>query len=136
MAQVEITKGAKKHVTLICTGTGAASIELNGAAGSAFNVANESIHMLSIKAVAFSSNSGGGGSTPTHWEVRRGGPASNIVGQFVGTGEWHLDEYMTSLSANNLLNAYNVNVNLVGTGAVGTIVLELSKDSTLNVTVP
>lgn len=127
MATIEITKGSKKHVTLVAFGGGATTIELNGAAGAAFNVANESIHMLSVKAVAFTSNS------TNHWEVRRGGAAGNIVGQFPGTGEWHLDEYMTSLSANNTLNGQNVTVNLIGTGAVGTIVLELSKDATLNV---
>jgi hypothetical protein len=132
MAQLEITRGGKKHVTLVAVGTGAATIELNGAGGYAsFNTALENVTTLSVKAVAWTANSGA-----AYWEVRRGGSTGNIVGQFPNAGEWHLDEYMTSLSANNLLNAQNVYVNLIGTGSIGTIVLELSKDSTMNVPVP
>ena len=129
MAQIEIFKGSKKHVTLVAVGGTAATIELNGAAASSFNVSNESITLLSVKSVAWSANG------VNYWEVRRGGAAGNLIGQFPNAGEWHLDESYCSLAANNTLNGQNVTVSLIGTGAVGTIVLGLSKDATLNVPV-
>ena len=126
MAQIEITKGSKKHVTLVAVGAGAATIELNGPTAGSFNVASENVQTLSVKAVAWTVNSAVG-----YWEVRRGGSTGNIVGQFAQAGKWHLDEMLTSLSANNLLNVQNVYVNLIGTDARGTLVLELSKDAIL-----
>jgi hypothetical protein len=132
MAQVEITKGGKRSVTLIAVGTGAATIELNGAGGLAsFNSASENVTTLSVKGIAWTANSGA-----AYWEVRRGGSTGNIVGQFPNVGNWRLDEYKTSLSANNQLNSYNVYVNLIGTGSIGTIVLDCSKDANMNVRVP
>lgn len=131
MATVEIFKGSKKHVTLVAVGGTAATIELNGPAASSFNVANENVQTLSVKSVAWTANSGA-----AYWEVRRGGSTGNLIGQFPNAGEWHLDESYCSLAANNTLNAQNVTVNLVGTGAVGTIVVGLSKDGVLTVPVP
>lgn len=130
MAQIEITRGGKKHVALVAVSNGAATIELNGAGGYAsFNAALENVNTLSIKTVAWNANSG------SYWEVRRGGATGNIVGQFAFAGMWYLDEMATSLSANTLLNAQNVYVNLVGSGT-GTLVLTMSKDATMNVPVP
>lgn len=131
MATIEIFKGSKKHVTLVAVGGTAATIELNGTPASSFNVSNESITLLSVKSVAWTANSGA-----AYWEVRRGGASGNLIGQFPNAGEWHLDESYCYLAANNTLNAQNVTVNLVGTGAVGTIVVGLSKDAVLNVAVP
>ncbi len=116
----EIQKaGRGGRVALHVNGTGNMTIELNGSANSAINVATESVTTASITGAHWSSNGA--------WTVKRGGSTGTNVLSLDGTGSFPLSKNGIVVSNTATSNIY---VSLDGSGTRGTLILELSKIST------